>query len=229
MESMATIKLSTASEIRGSIGGTVYSRNKGGAYIRGRVSPVNPVSDRREAVKGAMTAASQAWSSLTAGQRQGWADYGATVGSVNRVGDAIELSGMAAYARSRLAMITAGLSPVSDPPSQAIAGNPSTVTEANFALTWEVDKYELSIVAFEVSLESGEAYYVQQGRPASVGVTYYKAPFVLMGAETSEDEGLPLVLVPAAGQRVFFRVRRVTADGRVGPSAIYSRIAPAQV
>ena len=59
-------------DLRGKIGGSVHSRNRSGAYMRIKVSPVNPQSTYQSAVRAAFTALSQAWRALTAAQRTSW-------------------------------------------------------------------------------------------------------------------------------------------------------------
>ena len=52
---MALIKTGPAvAVISGSVGGTVFSRNKGGAYMRNRSIPVNPQSAAQVVVRAAM-------------------------------------------------------------------------------------------------------------------------------------------------------------------------------
>ena len=56
----------------GKIGGHVASRNRGGAYFRTKVTPVNPNTPAQAAVKSRLTTQAQAWRSLTAAQRAQW-------------------------------------------------------------------------------------------------------------------------------------------------------------
>jgi len=48
---MAIIKFSAiVSDARGKIGGNVFSRNKGGSYIRSYVKPINPSTPKQTQV-----------------------------------------------------------------------------------------------------------------------------------------------------------------------------------
>ena len=63
---MAKIKLSAiVSEMRGKLNGSVFSKNRGGAYIRTKVTPVNPQSLAQGLVRATLTNLSQAWRGLT--------------------------------------------------------------------------------------------------------------------------------------------------------------------
>jgi hypothetical protein len=57
---------------RGKLGGHVLSKNRGGAYARTKVTPVNPQSTYQLTARNLLTSLSQAWRSLTQAQRDGW-------------------------------------------------------------------------------------------------------------------------------------------------------------
>jgi len=59
-------------DMRNKIAGTVFSKNRGGAYARTKVTPVNPQTTFQNVVRGQFTSASQAWRSLTQAQRDAW-------------------------------------------------------------------------------------------------------------------------------------------------------------
>ena len=99
---MATIKLGAAiSDIRGSIGGTVFSRNGGGAYAKARIKGTNPNTAPQQMVRAIISSMFAAWTLLTGAVRTGWANYAANVSMINRLGDVINLSGYNMYTRSR--------------------------------------------------------------------------------------------------------------------------------
>jgi hypothetical protein len=56
----------------GKIGGHVAAKNRGGAYLRTKISPINRKSSYQQAVKQNLIALSQAWRSLTVSQRDAW-------------------------------------------------------------------------------------------------------------------------------------------------------------
>lgn len=107
---MALVKYGgTVQDARGSQNGITYSRNKGGAYIRQKVSPVQPLSTFSSAARSIFAMLSQRWSSgLTASQRAGWVAFAATHTFVNVFGDAITLSGIAMYQSVNRAILQVG-------------------------------------------------------------------------------------------------------------------------
>src|SRR5690606_26146133 len=70
---MAKIKFGMMmTDARGKLGGQVFSKNRGGSYIRTKVTPSNPRSSFQQAIRTLLSGFSQAWSSLTANQRSAW-------------------------------------------------------------------------------------------------------------------------------------------------------------
>ncbi len=130
---MALTKLGgLAQDVRGSLAGTVFSRNRGGSYVRQKVSPVQPVSQFSSAARALFGALAQRWSTaLTESQRQAWITFATTHTFVNVFGDAITVSGMNMYQSVNRALGQIGKPFLDDPPvtfaapavlSSAIAG-----------------------------------------------------------------------------------------------------------
>lgn len=116
---MALVKMGAlAQDVRGSLNGTVFSRNKGGAYVRSKVSPVQPVSTASSQSRAIFAALSQRWSTtLTASQRAAWIAFASTHTFVNVFGDAITISGIAMYMSVNRAIGEVGKTYIDDPPS----------------------------------------------------------------------------------------------------------------
>jgi len=96
---MALVKLGgLAQDVRGSLNGSVFSRNRGGAYVRSKVSPVQPYSEWSSKSREMFKATAQRWShDLDDGQRQAWNDFAAVHPFLNVFGDSIILSGIAMF------------------------------------------------------------------------------------------------------------------------------------
>jgi hypothetical protein len=107
---MGVIKLGGGvTDIRGSIGGTVFSRGPAGAYARQRVKAVNPATTRQNVVRSRVSALSQYWSgSLTTAQRADWNAYASATSFLNKVGDAIFISGLACFMRLNTLLMQMG-------------------------------------------------------------------------------------------------------------------------
>ena len=57
---------------RGKIGGHVASKNRGGAYLRTKVTPSNPQTSFQAAVRNRLTNFSQSWRGITQNERNAW-------------------------------------------------------------------------------------------------------------------------------------------------------------
>lgn len=117
-------------EMRGSMGGITFSRNKGGNYARLRIKPTDPSSTAQMNMRVAMCNTSRLWSqSLTAEQRTAWNEYAEANPVPSRLGGWLTLSGHQFFCglNSRLAMV--GSNPQLSPPTtNAPSGVSITVT-----------------------------------------------------------------------------------------------------
>ena len=62
-------------DVRGKLGGIVYSRNTGGAYARQKVSPVQPRTPSQLNQRSRMAETSKLWDTLTQNQREAWKSF----------------------------------------------------------------------------------------------------------------------------------------------------------
>ena len=104
-------------QIRGSDAGTTYSRNRGGAYTRNRVAPIQPSTVYQQAVRARLTLFSKQWSSLlTQAQRDGWISFASSHPVTDVFGASIVLTGSQMYGRLNQQLGAAGLTEISDAP-----------------------------------------------------------------------------------------------------------------
>lgn len=91
---MALIKLSSfgITAISGKAGGSVYSRNRGGEYVKNFVMPTNTFSEARQAVRAVFGAISSGWRLLTSSQRNSWVEAAPLYLRTNTFGDQKQLS-----------------------------------------------------------------------------------------------------------------------------------------
>ncbi len=84
-------------EVRGSVGGTVFSRNRYGAYSRIRAKPTISTTEHATAAKARMTNATQAWQGLTVAQQNAWNAWANANPVTGSLGDQQILTGHAAF------------------------------------------------------------------------------------------------------------------------------------
>lgn len=126
-------------DMRGKQGGTIYSRNKSGAYSKNKVTPINPRTSFQQAQRNALSARAQAWRSLTADKRQGWIQGSANFPQKDVFGDQYFLAGNMLYNKLNLNLEKVGLTPISSCPTP-LGTDQATVSNPVFsALALEVD------------------------------------------------------------------------------------------
>lgn len=102
---------------RGKLGGHVLSKNRGGAYARTKVTPVNPQTTFQLAARNLLSTLSQGWRTLTQVQRDGW---NAAVSSFQRTdifGDLRTPTGKNLYLALNANLDGVGTSPNSNAPN----------------------------------------------------------------------------------------------------------------
>lgn len=114
---MAKIKFSMiVSDMRNKLNGSVFSKNRAGSYVRNKVTPVNPQTSFQNAVRGALTAASQSWRTLTQSQRDAWQGAVQNFTKTDIFGDIKTPSGINLYNALYLNASTLGAVPLTTPP-----------------------------------------------------------------------------------------------------------------
>ncbi len=104
--------------LRGAVGANIFSHNRGGDYLRRRVSPTNPNSSRQQTMRAFLGSLATLWSTtLTQLQRDAWDTYAATVSRTGPLGNTINLTGMNTYVISNTRILDAGGTRIDDPPA----------------------------------------------------------------------------------------------------------------
>lgn len=219
----ALIKLGGGvADIRGSIGGTVFSKNRYGSYARNRTIPVDPASTAQTKIRACMGQVRDAWfNTLTAAQRTAWAVYAANTPVTNRIGETIHLTGWNMFNRTASALLYNDESIIADAPTDfSLAEQDSTLTISVSEAT------QLVSVAFDDTMdwldETGGFLFVYLSRPQNPTVNYFKGPYQIAGVidgdgttppTTPQTMALPFAAV--SGQKVFAQCRIMRADGRL--------------
>lgn len=208
----------------GKVGAMVASHNSGGQYVRARTTPTNPNTTFQQAVRNAVRSLTAAWNQILGSQRDAWAVYGRNTTFKNRLGDTIQLSGIAAYVRSNTPRLQAGLTRIDDAPTIFDVGEvqapPMDLVLGTTTGTLTLDPTADWITAGTAGQNSLLVYL---SRPQNVGVTFFKGPFQLAGTLASNGAGtagayaltLPFAVDPAVGQQVFGQVRVSRGDARL--------------
>jgi hypothetical protein len=108
-----------AVDARGKIGGHVASKNRSGAYVRTKVSPVNPQSNYQQAARGRLGAMASGWRGLTDAQRQSFIDAAPSFPVFDVFGQQKILSGFQLYVQLNINLALAGQSAITSAPAPA--------------------------------------------------------------------------------------------------------------
>lgn len=212
-------------QLSGSIGGITASRNRGGSYFRERAVPVNPATPFQVAVRSLFAQLASVWQqTLTDAQRAGWQTYAENTPVVNRIGDVIILPALAMYQRSNVPRLQSGFDRVDEPPSTF--GLPEFTPAFAQAVNAPANEAAIGFANSDPwANQDDAAMLVFASRPQSPAVNFFKGPYRLAGSidgdATTPPASPATIALPfpvVAGQRVFFRVRVVTADGRASTS-----------
>jgi hypothetical protein len=94
--------------IRGSIGGTTFSRNTNGAIARNRTKPVNNNSFLQQTARALFGAVAAAWRGLTEAQRQSFFDQAPNYPQTDSLGQTVVLSGQQLFNKLNNSLRQAG-------------------------------------------------------------------------------------------------------------------------
>lgn len=196
--------------VSGRVGGTIFSHNRGGAYIRNGVVPTRVVSTYTELVRNALAACSRAWGSLTDEERLNWAAYTVENPVVNRLGQKKTLSGHMAYNALNARLVQAGDTPIDVPPN---ADSPAALATLSAVVDASTPSAVLTFTA--TPLSASERLMVFGCVVNKPGVNYVANKFKLLNySDKAQATGLDVIGDLAnrfgavqAGDRVFFRVQ----------------------
>ena len=213
-------------EARGSVGGTVFSKNTYGMYMRNHTSPVQPQTPAQNAQRSGFTQASQRWrDTLTDAQRDAWKAYAEGTPLIDVFGDKQVIAPNAMYCRYNAVALRLGWGAVDDAPA-----SPGEAAQAIPTIAGDTTN-GIQLSAVSPSLSAGDHLVVQMSRgPWTDSKNFYNGPWEIV-ADVASDATFPVTLKEAAevaeGQKWFYRVRLYTADGRVGPATIGSVVVAA--
>ena len=113
---MANIRTgSIVSDIRGKVGTEIYSRNRGGAYVKAYAAPTNPNSSNQQVRRGFLAAAVAGWGNLSSQDRNAWEVFSQTMRRKG-VFENIPIGGRAMYISSSINRLSIGGSGFSGAP-----------------------------------------------------------------------------------------------------------------
>jgi len=209
-------------DMRGSIAGNTFSRNRYGNYIRAKTMPINPNSVFQQVVRAAIAFLTERWySTVTEAQRSAWATYAAGVSMNNKLGESIHLSGFNHYIRSNSILKQLGLAPIDAGPT--VLEIPEQ--DPTFAITASEATQLISVAGDDTMewLDEDLAYLVTfMGVPQNITRNFFDGPWRVMDSIAGDSVTPPTLpdtqtapFTLTEGQKIWTYARIIRADGRV--------------
>jgi hypothetical protein len=216
---MAKIKFGMMmTDASGKLGGQVFSKNRGGSYVRTKVTPTNPQTTAQMTVRGIFASISSAWSSLTEASRLSFNNLVGDYGTTDIFGDLHNPSGKALFQRLNQNLEISGQGQIT------VCVPPSAVPFAN--LTGAL--CELADEKFKASTTgdtTGSKVVVWATPPLSQGTTFVKNKLrqidVFNGIPNGEydmfDAYVAKFGLPSVGANIYVGVRVINDNGQASP------------
>jgi hypothetical protein len=216
---MAKIKFGMMmTDARGKLGGQVFSKNRGGAFVRTKSTPTNPQTTFQMSVRGIFSEISTKWSTLTEAQRLSYNGFVADYATTDIFGDLRNPSGKNLFQKLNQNLAN------SDQTQNVVCVAPSAVPFAGLALA------VLDIAGTDITIDLtgntvGSKILLLATPSLTQGTTFVKNKLRVIGVYTGGN-GNPLPAydnyiakygIPAADANIYFAVRVVNANGQASP------------
>jgi hypothetical protein len=216
---MAKIKFGMMmTDASGKLGGQVFSKNRGGSYVRTKVTPTNPQTTAQMTVRGIFASISSAWSSLTEASRLSFNNLVGDYGTTDIFGDLHNPSGKALFQRLNQNLEISGQAQITTcvPPSAVPFANVINTVCALSDDEWLV---------FTGGNATGSKIVVWATPPLSQGTTFVKNRLRQIEVFTGEDAGnydiydayVAKFGTPEDGANVYVGVRVINDNGQASP------------
>lgn len=159
----------TIAAASGSLGGTVYSHNRYGAYTRTRAIPTNPSTLAQQNARGRFATQSAAWQSLTAAKQLAWKAWASANPITNALGAQQELTGHAAFVGINTRLTQATDAVINVPPL-----TPAPTSLVTLTATWDISAGDFELAFTATPLSADDKLWVQAAVVSSAGIKYIR-------------------------------------------------------
>jgi len=170
---MAKVKFTAVvADMRNKLNGSVFARNRGGAYVRTKVTPLNPQSVRQVAARNLLTSLAQGFRSLTQEQITAWNEAVSQWQTTDIFGDLVSPTGLALYVRLNSNISNGGGSLISNPPAPVGAAALADL-QLSAAVTGDV----FDLIFDHCAVPSDHSMYVESTAMLSPGINNANSRF----------------------------------------------------
>jgi hypothetical protein len=185
--------------LRGKVGGSVVSHNRGGDYVRNKITPVNPKTASQILVRNRFASFSSGWRNLTQAQQNAWIAACSNYQKSDIFSDMRTPTGLQLYQRLNNNLLSSGGTAITSPaPNKGV----SQVTIG--ALTYTSGSPALSL-AYSANVPALTRVKVFATPPLSAGINFVKSQLRLIST-----------LAPAAASPANILSAYTTKFGSVG-------------
>lgn len=159
----------------GKINGFVASRNRGGAYFRTKVTPLNPSSTAQQNVRGQLGALASQWSGLTDAQRASFNNAVTDFASTDVFGDIRNPSGINLFVKLNSNLGNSSQSAIATAPAKLEIPFDG-ITDVAMTVTGQ-----LGVIDLNSDNNNGATVLVFATAPQTAGTTFVKNKLRLIG------------------------------------------------
>ncbi len=214
------------------MGGITASHNKGGAYFRNRIIPVNPGTAEQLRVRQALGDLAARWTNtLSVPQRAAWDVYALNVPLLNPLGESRNVTGLNMYQRSNVPRLQVGLPRVDDGPTIFNLGDFTLPTIASLTAP---ATYSINFTEADAWVSEDDAAMLFYGsRNTGAAILFFKGPYNRFQPQLLGQSAIPPTtpfagsspFVITAGNKGFIKFSVTRADGRLSQTSRASAIA----
>jgi hypothetical protein len=209
-------------KMSGSLGGSTFARNRSGDYVRSWKNPVNPRSERQEAIRGIVSFLAEYWhQELDDDERAAWGVYADAVAMLNKLGDSIKLTGFNHFIRTNAAILTMPESQVDAAPTiLSLPTKDITLACSAEGIAAQTFTFTCLTSGWSAGEDDKLGILLYQGLPQLATRDFFAGPWRYMdyidATEGAAGTGTYDAVYPfAVGQKIFFKARLVTVSGRL--------------
>jgi hypothetical protein len=212
---MALIKFSgLLSAISGKVGGTVFARNKAGAYSRNWAKPTSSPTPIQSANRARFGSQSAFWGSLTSAQRTSWNASASGLIRVNRLGEEYVPTGRQICLQANNQLVASAQTEISTPPADF---TPPTIDPGMTATAVETAGIVTSLELSSTPIDTTKIFSVEAAGQSPNTKTNFTNQYRQIGTFPLDGDVPDLLSayiavfgnVAAAGNQIYLRVKTV--------------------
>ena len=201
----------------GKVGGHVAATNRGGAYLRTKVTPLNPNTASQAQTRSLLASLSTAWAGLTDDQRKSWNGAVASFAKTDIFGDLRNPSGITLFVKLNANLSNSGQSLLTEAPEKV------EVPFSSITLCGGSISADSMLVTFANVGLNGSICKISATPAMSQGVNFVKSQLRVIGYLEIDNEEIDVWAQyvakfgePTAGQNIVISVAPITATGQQG-------------